>query len=319
MELLDEVGAERGRLGLTCRLPAGDHETVPHLPKEQVEQLQRLICLTHVDILALIDTDVADLFGTARSWCRVSRASVAWPDETRRDDLPLQRPAIGMLKGAVLIVASAFGCALSQGASGRSVPAGTHATASRSTAVHVDTKALPRVLVPWVLLDVHRGGAVLSVQYFFGGCTGPPTFVSTRVARRWVRISIRMTDYAPAHPLSACPSVARTQTRQVRLRAPIDGKRITGVDLALRDGTYGSVQYGPIQRDGSALPIFPRVIGLNWRDAEWVLRSQGLRPEIIGGVGRLQAATVISQLPAPHGRARESFRGHRPVVRLQLG
>ena len=201
---------------------------------------------------------------------------------------------------------NAAGCAVSQGASGKSVPAGKHATASGSTAVHHDIGALPRALVPWVLLDVHQGNAVLSAQYFFGGCTGPPTFVSTHVVKRWVRISIRMTDYAPAHPLSACPTVARTQTRQVRLRAPIDGK-------------YGSVEFGPIQHYGSVLPIFPRVIGLNWRDAEWVLRSQGLRPELIGAVGRTQGTTVIAQRPAPHGPAPESFPGHRPVVRLQLG
>ena len=150
---------------------------------------------------------------------------------------------------------------------------------------------------PWMLLGVSADGRTLQLVYQGGGCLeedGRPQVVEhpDRVAVR-----IRQTAFVPGEG-EACTADLRFVPLDVRLAAPIAGRRVRG---------------GPPFREHLAAVRVPRVVGLDRADALGALRARHLRART---AGRRRRGRVAAQSPRPGTRLR---RGRTPpVIRLRF-
>jgi hypothetical protein len=153
----------------------------------------------------------------------------------------------------------------------------------------------------WVLLEAGRGRQSLVIRY-----ERPPCALRERVIVRESRgtISIRVVGEVIADPEGegiACTADLAIPTRTVRLKRPIEGRRIKGAGAwagRLGMGYLTNSVPDPPHPD-VALPGAPRLLGLAPGDAKLVLESQGFA-SMVTGRGR----QVVAQDPR---------RGHVPA------
>jgi hypothetical protein len=147
---------------------------------------------------------------------------------------------------------------------------------------------------PWVLLEAGRGRQSLVIRYERPSCA-----LRERVVVRESRstISIRVVGEGIADPEGegiACTADLSTPTHTVRLKRPIEGRRIEGPGAW--SGHFGmgyltkSVPDAP--HPDLALPGTPRLLGLAPHDAERLLELHGFASEVIG-----HGRQVVSQDP----------------------
>jgi hypothetical protein len=154
-----------------------------------------------------------------------------------------------------------------------------------------------RAPAAWQVVNVSDDQQTLELAWDHNTCERPNERVTTEETPDDIRIAIDRD--APSGDCSHDPFVLNYL--EVRLRRPLDGRRILG-GPRLAEAGYRT-------REGE--PVAPRVIGLRFADARQVLRAQGFKVRRFG-----RAAGVVSfQSPPPETRVTPSLR----TVRLTLG
>lgn len=154
---------------------------------------------------------------------------------------------------------------------------------------------------PWVLLEAGRGRRSLVIRYERPPCARRERIV---VGESRGTISIRVVGEVIADPEGegiACTADLAIPTRTVRLKRPIEGRRIEGAGAwagHLGMGYLTKSVADPPHPD-VALSGAPRLLGLAPGDAERVLKLQGFASKVIG-----RGRQVVAQDPR---------RGHVPA------
>lgn len=170
--------------------------------------------------------------------------------------------------------------------------------------------------IAWALAGVSRDGRALLVQPgLWGGCDqGPPRVRATETASEIaIEVVVREPEGVEA---MICPAIAGLSPRvRVALRAPVDGRRVTG---PLRDGAPGAA----LPQTPERRPAVPRVVGLAARDARAALCGMLVRARGATGDRVVTGQSVRPGTPLPAGGAapeRCADLPAAPAVRLRAG
>ncbi len=123
----------------------------------------------------------------------------------------------------------------------------------------------PRKTQQWAFVSMGPGARSVRIAYTYGGCDRDPRERVVATARA---VRIVVTVAVPSNPRKACIAIARSARPEVRLEAPLAGRRLLG--------WAGAEQPDP----GACRPRrrLPRVVGLAAADARRALAETGLRP-----------------------------------------
>jgi hypothetical protein len=169
---------------------------------------------------------------------------------------------------------------------------------------------------PWALIDVSRGGRALRLVYTGGGCEGE---AKARVTETPGAVGIRL-DQAVAVPENdheACTAELVYYSLVVRLRHPIDGRRVGGGATGSRASAI-ALRLFRLDAQQRVIWLVPGVVGLAPRDARRLLRLQGYRHIATRRAsGCSRRAQVVRQWPHAHSVRRSARIGL--VVRRACG
>jgi hypothetical protein len=152
---------------------------------------------------------------------------------------------------------------------------------------------------PWALIDVSRGGRALRLVYTGGGCEGE---AKARVTETRGAVGIRL-DQAVAVPENdheACTAELVYYSLVVRLRHPLDGRRIRG-HAGWRAAVELALPLFRLDRQQNIIWLVPGVVGLAPHDARRLLRLQDYkRVAVKRAAGCARRAQVVAQWPHAH-------------------
>jgi hypothetical protein len=152
---------------------------------------------------------------------------------------------------------------------------------------------------PWTLIDVSRDGRALRLEYTGGGCAGQ---AKAHVVETGEDVTVRLDQPVaiPENDHEGCTAELRYFSLNVRLKHPIDGRRVLG---HARGSDAVAAALGLFRIEGDRIVwLVPRVVGLAPHDARRLLRLQGYRKLAVRrGGGCARRGRVVAQWP--HGHA----------------
>jgi hypothetical protein len=150
-------------------------------------------------------------------------------------------------------------------------------------------KGLAPVEVQWSPVAVGEDLRSLKVAFGRGAHIHGEPAVMVKERRNAIWISVALPDIR-GFSGSVMPAVSITGHTTLRLKAPIGGRTLSGPEGS---PTWRTPRYLGVSAAGRETQLVPRVVGLNPRDAERLLRSQELEPVVEGKRGR----EIVTQDP----------------------
>ena len=151
---------------------------------------------------------------------------------------------------------------------------------------------------PWSLIDVSRDGRALRLEYTGGGCEGE---AKPRVRETGEDVTIRLDQSVavPENDHEACTAELIYYSRVVRLKQPLDGRRIRGHAGGSRAVATAIHLF---RLDGQRIVwLVPGVVGLAPHDARRLLRLQDYRGVAVRrAAGCAHRAQIVAQWPHGH-------------------
>jgi PASTA domain len=159
---------------------------------------------------------------------------------------------------------------------------------------------IPLTEVEWAPVGVGADGQSLNVMYSWDVVFGLPPSLTLREFSREIQITVALPDLKRDPETTAFPLIAigRLSRRLVvRVADPIGGRRITGASCLLASSESGIARDPVLQRhrDDSRV-VLPNAVGLHPKDAESLLRLQGLASRVEGS-----GSEVTATDPAANG------------------